>query len=70
MNISQVRVKIIDVYVSNNGIITYDVIPQNGAILLEQSEYLMMKSSTGIRTRQILINTTNLNSLEENRMHQ
>ena len=51
VNMSQVRAKIIDVTVSNNGIITYEVRPQNGAILLAQSEYLMVKSSTATKVR-------------------
>ena len=37
VNRSQVRATIIDVHVSNNGIITYDMRPQNGEILLAQS---------------------------------
>ena len=57
---SQVRGKVIDMHVTEKGEVTYDVQPQNGVILFEQSEYSMVKTSIGTRARQHIEDTTNL----------
>ena len=49
---SQVRGKVIGVYVTDKAEVTYDVKPQNGAILYQQSEYSLVKTATGNRAEQ------------------
>lgn len=66
----QVRGKVIGVYVTNKGKVSYDVEPDNGAILQQQSEFSMVKTSTGNRAHQRNEDITNLAKVGEKQDHQ
>ena len=67
---SQVRAKMIEVHTNEEGITTYDIQTSNGTICIQQTEFSMVKASTGSRASQIRTENKNLDLLSEKNIYQ